>query len=332
MAVRATDYAAAEHLDDLAHLAACLKADPQATALVPDVEAGFVALRTQSEEWDLNRHVVQETQKGLGNVSESLCNVVRAAHAMILDDLGYNRRSPRFLTYFPRGLVAYTRASYLDQLTAVRSLALRCAQDPNPRIQDQAGRLQAAADQMDAAFARRAKALVAEAASFGQLQVEKLATIEICRRVGHRLTELYPYQRDRVRSYFRKIYRRPRPKLTIAGEPTPEAAADDASAGSTAAARLAAEQRVVKTVPAWPTLVRASAAARLPRTVPREMRSTTNYAGPDDFSLGSDVRGNPMTSLALGSAGWDDVFPGRPAICPAGETWGFRERPPFPSG
>ena len=210
MAVRATDYAAAEHLDDLAHLAACLKADPQATALVPDVEAGFVALRTQSEEWDLNRHVVQETQKGLGNVSESLCNVVRAAHAMILDDLGYNRRSPRFLTYFPRGLVAYTRASYLDQLTAVRSLALRCAQDPNPRIQDQAGRLQAAADQMDAAFARRARALVAEAASFGQLQVEKLATVETCRRVGHRLTELYPYQRDRVRSYFRRIYRRPR--------------------------------------------------------------------------------------------------------------------------
>ena len=183
MAVRATDYAAAEHLDDLAHLAACLKADPQ---------------------------------------------------------------------------------------------------DANPRIQDQAGRLQAAADQMDAAFARRAKALVAEAASFGQLQVEKLATIETCRRVGHRLTKLYPYQRGRVRSHFRRIHRRPRP--------------------------------------------------RLQRTIPWEMRSTTNCAGPDDFSLGSDVRGNPTTSPALGSAGWDDVFPGRPAVSPAGEKWGFRERPPFPSG
>jgi hypothetical protein len=158
-------YAAAEHLDDLAHLAACLKADPQAAALVPNVVAGLVALKTQSEAWDRTRPVVQETQKGLGNVSEALCNAVRAAHAALLDDLGYKRRSRKFLTYFPRDLVAFTRAPHLDQLTAVRSLALRCAKDPNPRIQEQAGRLRAAADQMDAAFARRAQALVAEAAA-----------------------------------------------------------------------------------------------------------------------------------------------------------------------
>jgi hypothetical protein len=88
MAVRAVDYAAAEHLEDLAYLAANLKADPQAAAFAPDVEAVSVALKTQSEEWNLNRHVVQETQTGLRNVSEALCNVVRAAHAVILDDPG----------------------------------------------------------------------------------------------------------------------------------------------------------------------------------------------------------------------------------------------------
>jgi hypothetical protein len=212
---------------------------------------------------------------------------------VILDDLGYNRRSPRFLTYFPRGLVAFTRAPYLDQVTAVRSLARRCSQDSNARVREQAGRLQAAADEMDAAFARRAKALVAEAASFGQLQVEKLATIEICRRAGHRLTELYPYQRDRVRSYFRKVYRRPRAAVA-------------------------------------PAL----AAGSLPRTAPPEVRSTANCAGPDEFSLGSGVRGDSSTVPALDLVGWGDVYvyPGRSAESRAGERWRFRDGPPVPSG
>jgi hypothetical protein len=210
MILRAMDYAAAEHLQDLGYLAAGLNGDPQAAALATDVEAVSVSLRTQSEDWDLRRRWVQQAQKGVTHVSEALCNVVRATHAVILDDLGWDRHSSRFLTYFPRGLVAITRAPFWDQLTAVRSLAQRCAQDPNPKVQEQAARLRAAADQMEAAFAHRAEALVAEAASFGQLQVEKLAAIEACRRVGHRLTELYPYQRDRVRSYFRKVHRRPR--------------------------------------------------------------------------------------------------------------------------
>jgi hypothetical protein len=209
------------------------------------VEAVSVALRTQSEEWNLHRHGVQETQRGLTHVSEALCNVVRAAHAVILDDLGYNRRSPRFLTYFPRGLVAFTRAPYLDQLTAVRSLAQRCVQDSSPRVREQSGLLHAVADRMDAAFARRAEALVAESASFGQLQVEKLAAIETCLRAGYRLAELYPHERDRVRSYFRKTYRRARPTAVTVGESTPEIA----TAASAA--------------PVPPTLVLTSAAANL---------------------------------------------------------------------
>jgi hypothetical protein len=143
---------------------------------------------------------------------------------VILDDLGYNRRSPRFLTYFPRGLAAFTRAPGLDQSTAVRALAQRCTQDSSPKVQEQGGLLQAAADRMDAAFARRAEALVAESASFGQLQVQKLATIETCLRAGYCLAELYLHERDRVRSYFRKTYRRPRPTAVTAGEATPEIA------------------------------------------------------------------------------------------------------------
>jgi hypothetical protein len=255
MAVRAVDYAAAEHLEDLAYLAANLKADPQAAALAPEVEAASAALRMQSEEWNRNRHGVQETQTGLTHVSEALCNVVRAAHAVILDDLGYNRRSPRFLTYFPRGLVAFTRAPYLDQLTAVRALAQRCTQDSSPRVQEQSGLLHAAADRMDAAFARRAEALVAESASFGQLQVEKLATIETCLRAGYRLAELYPHERDRVRSYFRKTYRRPRPAGAKVGEGTAEM--------RTTETRMAAAGTAATATPAGPTLVLTSAAANL---------------------------------------------------------------------
>jgi hypothetical protein len=222
MAVRALRSAPAEHLEDLAYLIAHLKADPQATAFAPDLEAASLALKTQVEDWSSKRHTVKETQTGLGNVEETLANVVRTAQDVILDDLRHNHRSPRFLTYFPRGLVAITRASYQDQLTAVRTLAQRCGQDPSPKVQEQAGLLEAAAGQMDAAFARRAEALVAESAAYGQLQVQKLATIDTCRRVGYRLAELYPNEPDRVRSYFRKTYRQTRPTAPTAGEPTPE--------------------------------------------------------------------------------------------------------------
>ena len=222
MAVRALRSAPAEHLGDLAYLMANLKADPRAAEFAPNLEAASEGLRTQTEDWSSKHHTVRETQTGLGIVDETLLNIVRTAHDVILDDLRHNRRAPRFLTYFPRGLVAITRASYQDQLTAVRSLAQRCAQDPSPKIQEQAGLLQAAVDQMDAAFARRAEALAAESSAYGQLQVQKLAAIETCRRVGYRLAELYPDERDRVRSYFRKTYRRPRPTTPTAGEPTPE--------------------------------------------------------------------------------------------------------------
>ena len=123
--------------------------------VAPDLEATSGALKTQTEDWTTKHFAVRETQNGLGIADENLINVVRTAHAVILDDVRHNHRSPRFLTYFPRGLVAFTRASYLDQLTAVRSLAQRCAQDPSPKVQEQAGLLEAAADQMDAAFAPR---------------------------------------------------------------------------------------------------------------------------------------------------------------------------------
>jgi hypothetical protein len=246
MALRAVEYSAAEHLEDLACLAARLKADPQAAALVPGVEAAWVALQAQSEDWDRKRYGLKEAQVGLGNASETLCNVVRNAHAGILNALGYNRRSRIYVTYFPHGLAGFTRAAYLDQLTAVRSLALRCAQDPSAKIQEQAGRLHAAAGQMDAAFARRAEALVAESVSFGLLQVEKLETIGTCRRAGHGLTELYPYDRGRVRSYFRRTYRRRPATGTGAGELAAKTgmAANEATAGRASFAQLGGRERL----------------------------------------------------------------------------------------
>jgi hypothetical protein len=230
MAVRSLHYAPGEHLEDLAYLGAHLRADPQAAELVPNVEAASAALKAQSEDWSIKHHAVEEAQTGLENIDELLHNVVRTAHSVILDDVHHNRRSPRFLTYFPRGLAAIIKAPYVDELLAVRSIAERCAQDPSPKVQEQADLLRAAADQMNAALERRSEALVAESASYGQLQVQKLQTIDTCRRTGYRLAELYPDERDRVRSYFRQVYRQPHPPQS-----TPPTAAEPTAATGTAA-------------------------------------------------------------------------------------------------
>jgi hypothetical protein len=211
MQVRTIRSASAEHLEDLAYLTAHLKADPRAFEIASDVEAESATLKNQIEDWSSKRHAVQETQTGLGIMTETLRNAVRHAHDVILDDLRRNRRSPKFLTYFPRGLEAFNKASYLELVTDVRSLVQRCAQDPSSRVQEQGTLLQAALDQMDAAFDHRAQAQADEGAAYGQLQVQKLQSIEACRRAAFHLAVIYPNEHDRVRSYFRRVTRRPRP-------------------------------------------------------------------------------------------------------------------------
>jgi hypothetical protein len=131
----------------MAYLIAHLKIDPQAADITPSVEAAAAALKTQNEDWTGKRHAVEEAQAGLVGADEILHNVVRAAHNVILDDVGHTRHSPRFLTYLPRGLAVVIRVPYVDELRTVRALAERCAQDTSPKIQEQAGLLRAAADQ-----------------------------------------------------------------------------------------------------------------------------------------------------------------------------------------
>jgi hypothetical protein len=227
----------------LAYLVAHLKADPQAADLAPNAQAASEALKARSEDWNSKHHGAVEAQAGLENAAEVLHEVVLTARDVILKDLKHNRRAPKFMTYFPRGLAAITRATYLDQLIAVRSVAERCAQDPSPEVREQASVLRAAADTMDAAFARRAAARVAESASYGQLQVQKLQAIDACRRAGHRLTELYPDERDRVRSFFRQPHRKQRSTEPRAVEPartagTPVSLAPDVGAAVGLAPRM----------------------------------------------------------------------------------------------
>jgi hypothetical protein len=80
--------------------------------------------------------------------------------------------------------------------------------------------------------------------SYGQLQVQKIDSIRMCRRAGHRLAELYPDDRDRVRSCFRLVYRRRRAReLAACGAmPATEAGTETEAAPAVAAPvlRLAA--------------------------------------------------------------------------------------------
>lgn len=224
MAIREVRSASAEHVEDMSYLVTRLQADPRAAVFAPQVKTDSAALQARNEDWNLHRHAVQEARSGVRSANESLTFVVRSVHGTILENLRHNRRSPAYLTYFPFGLTAFTRTSHEDQVTAVRALARQCAQDPSPKTREGAGLLHAAADEMVAALARRGEALVAESASYGRLQVEKLQAIQTCRRVGHRLAELYPGEWDRVRSYFRKTYRRSRAISPCPGGPAPEMA------------------------------------------------------------------------------------------------------------
>ena len=250
--------APAEHLEDLAFLTAHLKADPLAKEIASDMEAESATLKTQIEDWTRKRHAVQETQTGLGNMTETLRNAVRHAYNVTLDDLRHNRRAPKFLTYFPRGLGAFTKSSYLDFVTGVRSLVRRCAQDPSRRIQEQGTVLQAALDQVDAAFDHRAQAQADEGAAYGQLQVAKLQGIEACRRAAFHLAVIYPNEQDRVRSYFRRVTRRPRPTAPAEGEPASETGTTTTGKPMTGSATMATASEATFVGPAL-TLITAVA-------------------------------------------------------------------------
>ena len=257
MAVRALRSASGVHLEDMAVLIAHLKADPRSTSLVADVEAASAALKNQKESWDTQRHAVKEMRSCLANTDETLHSAVRAAHLVILEDGHNHRRAPKFLTYFPRGLVGIFTASYGDELQMVRSLAELCARDLSPKIQEQAPLLGAAADQMSTALERRTATMLAESVAYGQLQVEKLHAIDVCRRTVHRLTEMYPAERDRVRSYFRSTRRRARSTTPATGTP----ATAPASAPATEASTTSAPVSPMASAPVLPALSLTSAVA-----------------------------------------------------------------------
>ena len=209
MAVRVLRSAPSEHVEDLAYLMARLKGDPQASELATGVEPAWTSLRAQIEDWDAKRHAVQEAQTSLKILSRVVDNAVRVAHGAILDALDRNRHSPKFLTFFPRGLVAVYRASYQDKLTMVRSIAETCTRESDPKILQQAELLRAAADPLDAAFRRRSETRVAESAAYGQLQTRKIEAMNTCRWIGLHLTGLFPFNHERVRTFFRVNYCQP---------------------------------------------------------------------------------------------------------------------------
>jgi hypothetical protein len=134
MVLRPLHHAPRGHLEDLAYLVAHLKADPQAADLAPNAQAASEALKARSEDWNSKHHGAVEAQAGLENTTEVLHEVVLTARDGILKDLKLHRRAPKLMTYFPRGLAAITRATYLDQLIAVRSSPSVPSRSGAPRI------------------------------------------------------------------------------------------------------------------------------------------------------------------------------------------------------
>lgn len=80
-------------------------------------------------------------------------------------------------------------------------------------------------------------------------------------------------------------------------------------------AQVAVEQQTVNAVPACPTLVRTSAVATPPRTIPWGVRSMTSHACADDPSLEGESRGDPMAPLI---SSWARKV--RPVVFLAGAT------------
>lgn len=150
------------HREDMAVLVANLTADPRAARLGADLEAASTGLKNRKESWDTQRHAVKKTKSKVANIDETLHSVLRAVDLVIREDMHNNRRPPKFLPYFPRGLVGIFTVPCTDELQVVRSLAERCARDPSPKIREHARLFPAAADQMSTAIERRTATKLAE--------------------------------------------------------------------------------------------------------------------------------------------------------------------------
>ena len=228
MATHSLQYGPEEHLEDLAFLIARLKADPDTVSVVPDVEPAYSALKAQTDAWSLKRHAVTDAQAAVESADKFMDNAVRTAHDIILDDVKHAHRDPKFITYFPRGLTAIIKVPYSEEAVAVGALADRCSQDPSPKVRELAGPLGSAAVQMRTSLDLRDLAVTAEASAYGQLQVQKIAAIDTIRRAVNRLEDIFPHERDKVRTFTRPIRRPERPKedqppLPTAPAPTPQA-------------------------------------------------------------------------------------------------------------
>ena len=210
MTVRPLGYSADEHLQDVSFTMTRCNEDPQAVALVPELQPVYEALKDRIEKWSAKYKALDAAQAGLEIADEAVDETARNFHGVLLTELHHHRHEPKYLTYLPRGLNGVIKAAYGEEAVLVKSLAERCAADPSPRLHEQAALLGAAADQMSVALQRRSADSAEETTAYGELQIAKLGAIDALRRISGRLTDNYPHDRERVRSFFR-VVRKPRP-------------------------------------------------------------------------------------------------------------------------
>jgi hypothetical protein len=214
---RPLSYSAEEHLEDVGFHIARVKPDPQAAVVLPAAEAAYGGLKSRIEEWKTKQYAVTSAQNALVAADDLLDEVITATYHTILEDCHNDHHDPKFMLYFPRGLGAYTRVPYRDEVVADNGLADRCSRDASPKIQERAAVIRAETEKVAAAMRAREEALTAEAAAYGELQVQKLASVDTLRASSHQLSMIYSHQPDKVRAFFREFVH---PKPPVKEVPT----------------------------------------------------------------------------------------------------------------
>jgi hypothetical protein len=205
MSQHSISYAAPEHLKDLDVLEVHLTSDPVTAELATPVVRVRGDLKTCHEDREAKGLQVSRASDVVLRTDEDLDNAVRIAYDVALADVAHNRRDPKVVMMFPRGTTGITRLPYLEEVMAVHVLAGQFAEDPSPKLQEQAAILNAAADRLVAVHTDRMNAMIAESSAFARLQISKANAIDTIDRVRRELQILFPHDRARVRTYFREV-------------------------------------------------------------------------------------------------------------------------------
>jgi len=171
-----------------------LATHPRTAHLIPIVQTAHDRLQTAYDAWLATHDEILRTQAELESAETHQDEKVGLAAFTLLGKVDDDRRSPLWISHFPRGYRGIAEVPAGEEELDAVALAEIFARDEDPDLRALGPVLALAAERARDALEAHREAVLEESAAYGALQLAKLAWNEACHRLGAELRRVFGNQ------------------------------------------------------------------------------------------------------------------------------------------